>query len=151
VGGGEGLLDGSDYVMKIEQMDFGNSYLDARFRIDSSWTAPYDANFGGWSSASWFRTYPSYNCILISTKHTLTPVPLTGYVTAVPGSWTNFGYYCYSPDYAAYDTWYEGTSWSGVYASYPWSTTLQERTRCQFAFQGTTPELNPTSAVYYGE
>jgi hypothetical protein len=149
---GGGGTRGSGYMQDTEQSNTGNSYVSAWFGTNASWSSS-PASFWGSSSCAWYGTSPVSN-INIGTEHILTPDEYISYITAVPGGWSNYSYYATSGLYTAYNNWYLGTSWSGLRASYPYSTYIDQRTTGAFDFpypyDSSDRTLYPSNSVTFG-
>jgi hypothetical protein len=145
------LLLGSNSMYDWEQRDWGNSYVSGAFQTYSSWSSS-PASFWGTSSSAWYGTYPSSNCD-IGVAHTMTPSDMLGYIVSYPSGWDWYYWWTQSPVYIAYNTWYCGTSWTSLTASYPapplYATMMQE-TENAFDFGDNGPVFWNVDVMDYG-
>jgi len=129
-----------------------NSYVSAQFSTYATWNGS-PASFSGTSGAAWYGSIPSYNCVAISAEHYMYPDDLYCWVNDIPQGWTNLYTDAYSGVYLSYNTWYLGTSWSGLTVSYPSSPTvyMDQNTVNGFDFNRTdNPVLYPSANMTFG-
>jgi len=114
MGGGFVIRGGSDYLEDAKEASFGNSYVRGWVGTGISWGS-YSVSAYGSSSSAWFGSSPSSNCDYIQVYHTVSNA--AGSWSSVPGGWYNNGVTAQGYYYQE-DTWYLGTSWSGLSGSY---------------------------------
>jgi hypothetical protein len=144
-------LLGSSSMYDYEQQNWGNSYVSGAFQTYSSWSSS-PASFWGSSSSAWYGTYPSSNCD-IGVAHTLTPSDMLGYIVSYPSGWDWYYWWTQSPVYTAYNTWYCGTSWNNLTATYPAPplyVTMMQETENAFDFGDNGPVFWNVDIMDYG-
>ncbi len=137
---------GSNSMYASAQAPWGTSYVQGTFTTYASWTSS-PASFSGTSTAAW---YGPGDCSSIMTSHYLSFSG--GTIQSYPSAqWYPGGTYTNSPQFTISNTWYFGTSWSGLTASYGGGTnTVYQQTTSAFYFSGSGPVVQPSNSMPYG-
>jgi len=111
------------------------------------------ASFAGSSSAAWYGDFPAYNCDNIYTPYYMNCQGTGAVIRSAPSGWWYMDTMAGSGanQYSVNDTWYLGTSWSGLTAMYSVWGSMSQTITAYFSFDGYSPwQTNVSYGVYFG-
>lgn len=119
---------------------FNPDDISSSFTTTASWSSS-PASVSGTSSTAYWGHIPE-DADQIMVDHLLEVDG--GYFTNWPSNWYHGASQTWSPQQIAYSTWYLGTSWSALSATYSGSgATLHQKDTAQVYFNGYNPEPDP--------
>jgi hypothetical protein len=151
IGSGEGLRSGNNQMTKAVDTPFGNSYFRSFFSTYTYWTSS-PASFWGSAGGIWFGTSPSYYCDEMLLQVNLDLETWLAYFVSLPNGWNNGIFSASSPFIYNEDCYSILLPWSGVTATYVYSSIIEQKDYNIYYFEGYGDTwVVPDEDMRYGE